>query len=191
MSDSVWLWWRERTMSACIGEPKDPQWKYMAWKEGIMKWLPVSRLTGWGRSSRSSQVRSRDPGLSPSHIQSFYGDKNCWWEEAVGSFLWAISCAQCWCSCGFWAMIADLYHGKKTENCSSVWSRWQQTLDFYTMHVSCNDFLWVLNLIFMGQIMILPSEARGTAREAEMPCAGGVPCSASQVLGWGSIPAPG
>lgn len=92
-----------------------------------------------------------------------------------------------------WLLSNDLcpLSWEKTENCSSVRSRWQQMLDFYTVHVSCNDFLWVLNLIFTGQVLILPSEARGTAREAEMPCVAWAVCSASQVLGWGSIPDPG
>lgn len=151
------------------------------------------KWTDWDREEEPAVPRCvlRTQGWVHPSVSAFDGGKNCRWKEVVGGFLWVISCAQCWCSCGFWAMISVLYHGKKTENCSSVWSRWQQMLDFYTVHVSCNDFLWVLNLIFTGQVLILPSEARGTAREAEMPCVAWAVCSASQVLGWGSIPDPG
>lgn len=51
--------------------------------------------------------------------------------------------------------------GKKPRSCSSVQSRWQQMSDFYMMDVSINDFLQDLNLIFRGQVLILPFWARG------------------------------
>lgn len=58
-------------------------------------------------------------------------------------------------------VLVDLHHGKKPRSCSSVQSRWQQMSDFYMMDVSINDFLQDLNLIFRGQVLILPFWARG------------------------------
>lgn len=43
--------------------------------------------------------------------------------------------------------------------------------DFYMMHVSVNDFLQDLNLIFTGQVLLLPLEARGSGmRDQGMSC---------------------
>lgn len=97
---------------------------------------------------------------------------------AGGSFLWTIRSTRCPCSCGFWATISlwvsvGLYHGKKqgaallrnldgSKRQISVQRTW-------AVMTSCE--IWIF-LIFMGQVLILPLEARGYGtRGRGMPCA--------------------